>query len=134
MQIREKGMRLVLIRTKYDSTVKRGVSKQIGSLSKFETVIPDDVRPNLEADEIEQLEQFLAESAAARSARNQASTVKTGQYSLGQLVSALGDPEAVKELDQARADAIWEQISALQKALKKAGFKRPRKTEDDVTM
>ena len=82
MQIREKGMRLVLIRTKYDSTVKRGVSKQIGSLSKFETVIPDDVRPNLEADEIEQLEQFLAESAAARSARNQASTVKTGQYSL----------------------------------------------------
>jgi hypothetical protein len=129
MQIREKGNRIIFIRTKYDPDVKRGVSKQIGSMDIHRRSIPDDIKPLLDDDEMGQLEQYLTDKKASEAAWTKACRIAQAESSLKGLVAAIDDPKSAMDLTEARAQAIWTQISELQKALKRAGHKRKPKTE-----
>lgn len=123
MHYREQGRTLQFIRTVYDPEKRRGVQQVVGKIPQYTYVIPDEVLPLLTPEEVLQTNDYLAVLKAAREERHHAYTLSQAVESIGKVTSALKTGHAPK--DQAQADAIWEAMAELGRALKKAGHKRP---------
>lgn len=132
MQIREKGKKILCIRTVYKSELKRSVGETVATQDRWLEQVSDDVRENLTDEEIKQLEQWLKERTENRSADSLKSSLSLASFTLGRAAEALGDEAIAAELTQARAEQIYVQMAILAKALKKAGFKKPVKEKQPL--
>lgn len=124
MQIRERGKKVICIKTEYVPEKKRTYGRQVASQESYLSTVSDDVRQQLSKDEVDELQNWLDD----RAKKEEVDNVKRGlslaasvQFRAAEaLDTGLGD-----DLTEQGAALIWEGIAKLQKALKKAGHPRP---------
>lgn len=127
MQIREKGKQILCIRTEYVSEKKRTIGRTVATQDKYLSTVCDEVRQRLTKCEVDQLEKWLSD----RTEKQNVGSLKTGlsyvAYSICRATEALSVDGLAAELSTEKANNIWLAMEELQKALKKAGFRRPGK-------
>lgn len=120
MQIREQGKQVQLIRSTYDKDKKRNVAKVVTHFPRYTDENPSaDVWGVLTDEEKVQLQEWLDERAAKKAETDKNRSARIAPNIVGGLIPAadLMTPEVAAQ--------VWEQLGKLQKALKKAGHKRP---------
>lgn len=123
MQIRIQGRKAQLIRAVYSSELKRSVQKVIAGISPYATSIPADVAALLTPDELAQVQAWIDE----RSAKQSDADARYACSSLARTAIAAAKHLQDHDIKDSEADAIWEALGAVQRALKKAGHPRPKK-------
>lgn len=129
MQFREKGKKILCIRTEYRPEAKRTVGVTIASFDKYESVAPDEVRQKLRDDEVLQLSDWLNERDKNRSVEGLQSSLSTVAFTASRASKALTVESIKNGLSTEDADKIWGAISELSRALRKVGFKKPTPTK-----
>ncbi len=127
MQIREKGKKVLCIRTKYDSEKKRTFGVTVARQDKYLTTVSDEVSQLLTKAEVDHLKKWLSDRIKNREVDSLKSGLSFVHYSVRRAAEALSVDSLAAELSADTADKIWLALDELQKALKKAGFKRPAK-------
>lgn len=131
MQFREKGKKILCIRTEYRPEAKRTVGVTIASFDKYASVAPDEVRQKLRDDEALQLSDWLNERSKNQSVDGLKSSLSTVAFSASRASKALAVESIKNGLSTEDTDEIWRAISELSKALRKAGFKKPTPTKTE---
>ena len=130
MQIREKGKKVLCIRTEYKTELKRTIGVTVASQDKYLSTVSEEVCRLLTEQEVDQLKKWLSERTENQSVGSHKMSLSTIVYSVRSATKALTVDDAVSGLSIEKADELWDSLAELQKALKKAGFKRPvRQTE-----
>ena len=130
MQIREKGKKVLCIRTEYKTELKRTIGVTVASQDKYLSTVSEEVCRLLTEQEVDQLKKWLSERTENQSVDSYKSSLSTIGYSVRSATKALTVDEAISGLSTEKANELWDSLAELQKALKKAGFKRPvRQTE-----
>ena len=122
MQFRVQAKKIQFIRSVYNPGTKRCDQKLVGTMGKYDAKPTDEQIKNLSDDERIQLAAYLKAKADAETASNRTWAVNTFADRMEHVAKLILAGEPVKD-----ADGLWTQIDALQKALKKAGFKKPAK-------
>lgn len=125
MQIREKGKRLLLIRTKYDSDRKRTIGHTVASQDKYLSTVDPLVRLQLTKEEVDKLEKWLSSRAEKQSVDSLKWGLSYLPESVRRAVKALSVDGLAEGLTPEKADDIWLALDELKKALRKAGLKPP---------
>lgn len=127
MQIREKGRKVLCIRTEYVPEKKRTFGRTVASQESFLSTISDEVRQQLTREEVDQLQEWLSERDKAR----EVDSLETRLSMVGRWMESAADALEVdsikKGLSADQADAIWQSHERLSKALRRHGFKKPQK-------
>ena len=149
---REKGNKVVCLRSEYLTEKKRTHAVQIASFNKWLSTAPDEVCQLLDNEEIEQLNKWLSEREEKKAVDSHINSMTYIAGSLGRLTEALADERAVNAVyhseydknhtrngeplfDQAWADRLFDAIADARKALKKAGFKpSPKEPKNDAVV
>lgn len=129
MHIRQQGSVLVLIRTTYDPVRKRGVQTTVARIPAHTRPdgVPSEVLSQLNLDESGQLRDYLAARADGERQEQLKVNLRAVQLVMRNAVEAL--EEGLKPKD---AGEVWEAMTALQKALKKAGHPKPTRATGDA--
>lgn len=122
MQIRVRGNRILCIKTKYSDEHKRTFGKTVASFDKYETTVPDDVRRQLEKEDVDQLQKWLDDRAEKERVDFLSGRLTNASQSLSWMIEALSDDRIKSGLSSEQAAAVFEQIKELRKALKRAGY------------
>lgn len=127
MQIREKGGRYGFIRTVYNSAKKRGDNVQIGSASVEDFTV--DMREGFAftAQEQEQWDQYCFDVKYDKKRQEKSDAITKAPASIASATAAIGHFKHGSPLNEQLAAEMWSAMAELQVALKKAGFKRPKK-------
>lgn len=132
MQIREQGKRIQCIRATYDPSIKRSRQTVVASFSRWADKLPSAELAALTDDERAEVSAWWAEYRRKSESSLMLYTVRSMARTLAAQADALtAAAAAVTELPAltvAQSDELWEQIARLQKALKKAGHPRPRRS------
>lgn len=127
MQFREKGQKILCIRTEYLPEKKRTVGRTIASIDRRNPRLSTAEMGKLTADEINQFKAWLETLTAERNREDLEDALKGFAVHADKAARALAlDSPLI--LTEAQAAAAWESIAAMQKALKKAGYPRPKQT------
>lgn len=126
MQIREKGKKLLFIRTEYKPELKRTVGVTFASQEIGLSTIDDEVRHQLTKEEVDQLEKWLSNRAENRSVDSLKNALSIVDFTVCRATKALSVESLASGLSAEDADKIWSSLADLQKALKKAGFPKPK--------
>lgn len=132
MQIREKGGRFIFVKTVYNPAKRRGESVQLGSASIEDFTV--DMREGyaLSDDEQVQWANFKDEQRSFRWRDGHRSALINGPATIAAITTAVGYGSLIglggTPLNEDVANGLWEAMAELQKALKKAGHKRPKKS------
>lgn len=129
MQIREKGKKILCIRTEYRPEIKRTVGVTVASFDKYLSTAPESVCQQLTKEEVDQLKSWLSERTENQSVDSLKLGLSTATYSVGRATKALAVESLASGLSTEEADKLWLAIGELSKALRKAGFKKPQQTE-----
>lgn len=129
MQIREKGKKVLCIRTKYNPDKKRTFGFTVASQDIGLSTVSEEVRQQITPEEIDQLEKWLSERSENQSVEYLKLSLSTTSYTVSRAAEALSVESLVSGLSTDEADKIWLSISELSKALRKAGFKKPGQTK-----
>jgi hypothetical protein len=123
MQFRVQANKIQFIRSVYNPGTKRCDQKLVGTMSRYAGEPTDDQIKNLTDDEKNQLSAYLKAKTGEvlASKRRMAVNYLAEHIEHGHQAILAGEP--IKDPLE-----LWNQIDALQKALKKAGFKKPAKT------
>ncbi|MBD8088488.1 hypothetical protein IFT48_00590 [Pseudomonas fluorescens] len=134
MQISPKGMRIVGIRTTYDSARQRGVGSQVISFRSYLNTIEEirTVEPKgalqldgLKADELSQLKAWLLKRSNDREQASNQAAVRNLERQLDLALKALDTESGQLGLTSDLASRLYVKIRDLQMAMKKAGHSRP---------
>ena len=131
MQIREQGKKIQCIRSTYDPTIKRSRQTVVASFSRWADKLPSAELAALTDDERAEVSAWWAEYRRKSESSLMLYTVRSMARTLAAQADALTAAAAVTELPAltvAQSDELWQQIARLQKALKKAGHPRPRRS------
>lgn len=123
MQIRIQGRKAQLIRAVYSPELKRSSQKVIAGISPYASSIPADVVALLTAEELAQVQAWIDERTSKQADAND----RYACASLARTATAAAQHLQNHEIKASEADAIWEALALVQKALKKAGHPRPKK-------
>lgn len=124
MQLREQGRKIQCIRTVYDKGIGRGRQVVVVTLPRWSTATPaDDVLALLTESEREQLTEFLAKRQTEAKESTDRYTVMSADSWMATLSKALNEG---KTLRPEQADAIWQAMGEVAKALRKAGHPKPK--------
>lgn len=135
MQIRIQGKQVQLIRNPYNKEKKRCVQKVIATFDKYadmnrsdggEGLLSAEQWTDLSDDEKVTLSDWLTAQAQSRSDSSLRFAVSEAARTLDKVRQGIEKFDTTQE----QANAIWEGLAALQKALKKRGHPRPRKGGD----
>lgn len=127
MQIREKGKKILCIRTEYRPLQRRTVGVTVASQDRYMSTVCDEVRQQLTEKEVDQLKNWLSERTDRQSVSSLKSSLSFVAYSICRATEALSVDGLADDLTTEKANSIWLAMDEFQKALKKAGFKRPGK-------
>jgi len=126
MQIREKGKKILCIKTEYKPDLKRTVGVTVASQEIGLSTVSDEVRQLLTKEDVDQLEKWLSERTKNRSVASASNSLSVAHYSVRRITESLSVESAKNSLSAENADSLWHAIADLQKALKKAGFSKPK--------
>jgi len=126
MRIKEKGTRLQLLRTEYVPELKRGRDVMVGSLSKYDSRVPDDIKSLLSDDELAKLETHLKERQEASAAAMQGFALDMLPSKLRESIEALKSADKVASVTPEHAARIWAALDDMRTAMRKAGLARPK--------
>jgi len=126
MRIKEKGTRLQLLRTEYVPELKRGRDVMVGSLSKYDSRVPDDIKTLLSEDELAKLEAYLKDRHEASAAAMQGFALDTLPSKLRESIEALKSADKVASMTPEHAAKIWSALDDMRAAMRKAGLTRPK--------
>lgn len=129
MHVRQQGSVLVLIRTTYDAIRKRGVQSTVARIPAHTRPdgVPTEVLSQLNPEESAQLRDYLAARADGERQEQLKSNLRAVQLVMRNAVEALEAGLQPKD-----AGEVWEAMTALQKALKKAGHPKPSRAAGDA--
>lgn len=127
MQFREKGKKLLCIRSEYVPEKKRTVGVTVASQDKYLSTVSEEVCRQLEKEEVDQLKEWLSKRTEKWSVDRLSSQLSIIHVQMAKAAEALDDDRLENSLSNERAAEIWEAHEKLSKALKKAGFKKPAK-------
>lgn len=129
MHVRQQGSVLVLIRTTYDAVRKRGVQTTVARIPAHTHPddVPAEVLSQLTPEESAQLRDYLAARADGERQEQLKTNLRAVQLVMRTAVEALEAGLQPKD-----AGEVWEAMTALQKALKKAGHPKPTRAAGDA--
>ena len=139
MQIREKGKKILCIKTEYKPELKRTVGVTVASQDIGLSTVSDEVRQKLDKEDVDQLEKWLSKRTENQSVESASVSLSVAHISVRRMVESLSVDNAKSSLTPEKADSLWDALGDLQKALKKAGFPKPKpvlkvhKNSDDKT-
>lgn len=126
MQIREKGKKLLCIRTEYDPSKKRTFGKTVASQDKFLSTVSEEVCRLLTDEEVDQLKKWLSEREEKQSVEGLKRSLSHVSFTVSRAADALAVDELKDSLSSTEADEIWLALDKMSKAMRKAGFKKPK--------
>lgn len=126
MQIREKGRKVLCIRTEYVPEKKRTYGRTVASQEKYLSTVTNEVRQQLTNEEVDQLEEWLKDRASRQAADRQASSLSLIAGWMDQAAAALDNDSLVSGLSDEQADEIWHAHERLSKALRRGGYRKPK--------
>ncbi|NOQ16696.1 MAG: hypothetical protein GQ581_06515 [Methyloprofundus sp.] len=126
MQIRKQGKKTQLIRTHYLPEKKRTIGKVFASFDNSLDVIPDDIRLKIDKEETEKLEKHLAERKEKETLEDLKFNLLNISDTINKAREALSVKELLDEFSLEKANLLYKDIAALIKALRKAGFNKPK--------
>ena len=124
MQIRERGKQVICIKTEYSTEKKRTFGRQVASQDKYMSTVSDEVRLLLDDADVAELEEWLNQREKDRDKRISSSQLTSCQYALKHATEALDN--GGRDLSEVGGDSLWGALLELQKALTRAGYKRPK--------
>lgn len=129
MQIREKGSRYGFIRTTYNKAKGRGENEQIGSASVEDFSV--EMRDGYSFTEAEQQQwsDFRSDEQYKRYKQKHADALTSAPGAIVSATKAIDYFKVTSPLNEQLAAEMWGAMAELQQALKKAGFKRPKKED-----
>lgn len=129
MQIREKGNRYSFIRTTYNKVKGRGENEQIGSASVEDFTV--EMRDGYSFTEAEQKQwaDFRIDEQCKRRRQQQTDALTRAPGAIASATKAIDYFKVASPLNEQLAAEMWGAMAELQQALKKAGFKRPKKED-----
>lgn len=126
MQIREKGRKLLCIRTKYVPEKKRTVGVTVASQESYMTTVTNEVRQQLTEEEIVQLKTYLSERAERENTDRMQNCLSMLAGWMDRAAEAL-DVDSLRDgLSPEQADRIWQAHERLSKSLRRNGFRKPK--------
>lgn len=128
MQIREKGRKVLCIRTEYVPEKKRTYGRTVARQESFLSTVSDEVRHKLTADEAKELADWLAKRAEKQSADMRKLHLSGVARWMDLATEALDDDGILDGLSGEQADAIWQAHERLSKALRRQGYRKPART------
>jgi hypothetical protein len=115
------------IRTTYDPTLKRGKQEVVASFS-LHTKPNDEQLSRLHPDEREQLDDWLKAKRKADDVDRARQRPMLVMHSMDTMVQCLNDDDLFKAMESGiDADAMYDMIDSLVKALRKRGVKKAKK-------
>lgn len=138
MQIREKGKKVLCIKTEYKPDLKRTVGVTVASQEIGLSTVSDEARRLLSKEDVDQLEKWLSDRTKNRSVASASNSLSIAHISVRRIAESLSVEGAKDSLSNENADSLWNAIADLQKALKKAGYAKPKAeakpaSQDDKT-
>lgn len=127
MHFREQGKSLQLVRTTYESEKGRGVQKVVARLPRFSYTVPENVKALLTQDELVQLSDYLKALQAQREQDSHTLYARSGHAFVRSVREAIESKAALDDPEK-----LWAEIALLTKALRKAGYPRPKKAASDA--
>ena len=129
MQFRIQGQRIQCIRSVYDTETKRCKQHLIVSFPKWSDKIPADELTDLTPEEHEELKVWWANREAENKASSSRVYVRSSVSDIARIVRSISTEDGAGQLTEDLSSNLWEQITELQKALRKAGYPRPKTTK-----
>lgn len=126
MQFRERGNKVLMIRTEYRPEKKRTYGVTVASQDKHLSTISEDVRQLLTSSEVDELEQWLADRAAKQSVDNAKASLSTAALFISDAAAAMSVEQARQTMTAERAAGIYAAVDELTKQLRRAGFSRSK--------
>ncbi|EKS4072491.1 hypothetical protein QB142_004534 [Salmonella enterica] len=125
MQIREQGRKIQCIRTVYDKAIGRGRQVVVATVPRWSTSLmpSEDGLVNLTEAEREQLADFLAKRRADSEESTSRYTAMSAETWLITLAKAVREGQTLRP---EQAEAIWQGMGEVGKALRKAGYAKPK--------
>lgn len=125
MQIREVGGRVTLVRIAPDPTGRYKRQSIIGTFRRDGDIVPKSVFAKLTADERNRLKLWLSADTSRQSLAAHRETFNKAGNQIDVLITALD--EAAEFLNPSEADALWQRLAKLSRALSRAGFDKPKR-------
>lgn len=129
MQFRIQGQRIQCIRSVYDTDTKRCKQHLIVSFPKWSDKIPADDLADLTPEEHEELKVWWANRQSEKEASFNRVYVRSSASDIARMVRSISTEDGASELTEDLTSSLWQQITELQKALRKAGHPRPKATK-----
>lgn len=126
MMFREKGQKVVCLRSEYVPDKKRTRAVQVASFDRWLSTAPNEVCQLLTPEEVDELKEWLSNRAEKQSVDILRSGLSSIRYSVCRATEALAVDEIAATMTAAQGADLFEAITELRKALKRAGF-QPRK-------
>jgi hypothetical protein len=126
MQFRIQGQKIQCIRSTYDSEIKRSRQKVVASFDKWTDKMPSVGLDDFTDEEREELAAWLSQRAEEQTAASKVTALLIAESSIARISAAVASEHASEVLDEALATKVWIELVELQKALRKAGYPRPR--------
>lgn len=129
MQIREQGKKIQCIRSAYDPEIKRSRQSVVLTFSRWATRLPpDDELAELTDSERQELVTWFEQREAVQADSDRKLTLSCLVRNIERLTAAVSAAED-GELSEGQAADAWAELARLQKALKAAGFPRPKQVK-----
>lgn len=132
MQFKKVGDRIqILAYVGYDKEKRRAKVQMVGSLRAYSPFIDDELRSKLNEEQLKEVQAYIDE-------KKEADLFESDKFALEYLPKALNrGARLVRDerfcIDEKNANAIFEAMDDLKKALREQGFKKPaKKIKSDV--
>lgn len=126
MQIREKGKKVLCIKTQYDAERKRTFGVTVASQDIGLSTVSAEVRQRLDQADVDELQDWLFKRSNKQTVDGAKASLSLAHYTVRRLSDSLSVDGAIEGLTPGNADLLWDALADLQKGLKKAGFPKPK--------
>lgn len=137
MQFKPVGNRIQLVAYRgYDQEKRRAIVKVLGSIDAYSLDIPQTLLDVLSDEEKAEVDDFVADTRAKNKKQSDTFSVQYVASNLDRVAGLVLDGVENYELNEQWGVEVWAALEKMQKALKKAGYTRPKreakpkKTED----
>ena len=128
MQFKPVGNRIQLVAYRgYDKEKRRAIVKVLGSMDAYTLDVPKDLLDVLSEDEKAEVVSYIADTKAKNQKRNNTLSVQYVGSSLTRVADLVLDGVEDYELNEQWGIEVWAALEKMQKALKKAGYARPKR-------
>lgn len=129
MQIREKGQKVLLIRTEYCKDKKRTFGRTVASQNKYLSTVSEEVSRQLTKAEVDKLKAWLSRREKKRAHDGAYISLALLNRSLKDATKSLSVDGAMDGLPESWGNDTLDSIDELKKALRKQGIRNSRQTK-----